>query len=101
MADVRRVDGSPRQRAEERAPTRDAALLAQLEPPAYERDRAGVDAHDAPLAALASLNDERPRVGVLVLDRDRECLADPKPAPPADGERALDLHLPSGANLRR
>jgi hypothetical protein len=86
VPDVRLADGSPRERAEERA-AGDPALPAQLEPPADERDGAGVDTDDPSLAALAALNDERPRTRIEVLDRERERLADPKAAAPAHGDQ--------------
>jgi hypothetical protein len=59
MPDVGLIHRPPGKSAEERAAGR-AALPADLEPPRDERDGSGVDADDPALAALATLNDERP-----------------------------------------
>jgi len=82
VPDVRGVDGPPRQGAEERAAARDLERPAHLKPSAHERDRAGVHPDDAPFVVLPTLYYEHSRVGVEVLGREGERLADPKPAPP-------------------
>ena len=90
VPDVRLAHRSTGERAEEQGAPRDASLPAHLEPLADERDRACVDADDAALVALPVLDDERPRLRVEVLDRERERLADPEAAAPADSdERAV------------
>jgi hypothetical protein len=55
----------------------------------YVRDRADVHSHDA---ALAALYDERPRVGVEVLRREGERLADAEPAAPHDCDQRPVAH---------
>lgn len=81
----------PRQRAEQR-PAGDAPLAAQLEPAPDECDRARVDAHDPPLAALAPLDDERASFRVEVLRLERERLAEPKHAAPEHGDQRPVAH---------
>jgi hypothetical protein len=92
VADVRLVHGAASERAEERTAVRAMQLPACVEPPGDDRGGPGVDADGAALAALPALDDERPGVGVEVLRRERERLADAEPAPPQDGHQGAVAH---------
>lgn len=59
----------------------------RLEPAAYDRNGARVDAHESALSTLSPLHDECPRFAFEVLDGVRERLADAKPASPADANQ--------------
>jgi hypothetical protein len=86
VPDVRLVHRPPRERAEERAGAPDAAPPARVDPLADERGGPGVNTDYPALAALPPLHDEGPGLGIEVIDRERERLADPEPAPPQDGD---------------
>src|SRR4051812_44927598 len=87
MPDVRLVDPSPVEGAEEQGCARSHPLRPHLRPSGDESTRSGVHADNAALPALPVLDDHGPRIEVYVLGAQRQGLAETQSATPQDRDK--------------
>jgi hypothetical protein len=87
MPNIRLVDLSPVERAEEQGRARSHSLRPHFRPSGDKSTRSRIHADNAPLPALPVLDDHRPRFEVNVLWAQREGLPETQPATPQNRDQ--------------